>query len=726
MRSTSAAACFGASALFALLSCGDDATPIAITDAPNGMDARPANPTCVAPGRPPSTVDVRFERAFEPVALKSPIAMVQIPGDASRFFVVERAGRVVSFPASAPTVATPVLDITSKVNAGGEGGLLSVAFHPKFKDNGFLYASYTIHGAPNSDMRSIVTRFTSTDGGKTFGSETDVIAAFDQPYTNHKGGNLAFGPDGFLYAGFGDGGSGGDPLDHGQNTNLLFSKILRIDVDGPAPYGIPNDNPFKNGGGAPETFAYGFRNPWRFSFDRGTGDLWVADVGQDAWEEIDLVKRGGNYGWNAREGTHCFDQATCQKGGLVDPIYEYDHSEGKSITGGYVYRGTKAAPFIGTYVFADFVLSRIWALVDGPDGKKRAVQLNTNGPTGGWASFAEDEAGELYVIDLAGKIYAMVAGTPTPGGGNAAFPQKLSETGCFEKAHPDRPLPGTIPYGVSSPLWSDGATKDRWLAIPDGKTIHVGADGDWELPVGSVLVKTFHVAGKKIETRLFMRHDDGDWAGYTYEWSDDESDAQLLPSGKTKKVGDGTWTFPSRSECLACHTVAAGRSLGLEDGQLNGTFVYPTGANAARRSNQLTTLDHIGLFDAPHAAAGKTVAFPAPIGAGAPLEARAKSYLHANCSHCHRPEGTGGGPMDFRFATPVATMQTCGLDPQQGDLGVAGAKILAPGDPSHSILSLRPRALDSKRMPPLASRVVDEAGVSVLDDWIRSLASCPP
>ncbi|MDB4992731.1 MAG: hypothetical protein JWM74_163, partial [Myxococcaceae bacterium] len=633
--------------------------------------------------------------------------------------------RVVSFPAVAGTTATPVLDIKSKVTAAGEGGLLGIAFHPKFKDNGFLYASFTIPGAPSSNMRSTVSRFTSTDGGKTFGAETTIIAPFDQPYTNHKGGNIAFGPDGFLYIGFGDGGSGGDPLKHGQNTDLLFSKILRIDVDGGAPYAIPDDNPFKNGGGAPETFAYGFRNPWRWSFDRGTGDLWVGDVGQGAWEEIDIVKRGGNYGWNAKEGTHCFDDATCQKGGLTDPIFEYDRAEGKSITGGYVYRGTKIPAFVGTYVFGDFVASKIWALVDEPDGKKRTLQLNSAGPTGGWNSFAEDDAGELYAIDIAGKIYTMVGGTPTPGGTNTAFPQKLSETGCFEKDHPDRPLAGTIPYGVNSPLWSDGAEKDRWVAIPDGKTIHVGEGGDWDLPIGSVLIKTFKLGGKKIETRLFMRHDDGDWAGYTYEWNDDESDALLLPSNKTKQVGDATWYFPNRSECLGCHTVAAGRSLGLEDGQLNGAFLYPSGANAARRSNQITTLDHIGLFDAPHATPDKTTVFPTPTSSDAPLEARAKSYLQANCSHCHRPEGTGGGPMDFRFATPLAQANACGFSPQQSDLGVAGAVILAPGDPSHSVISLRMRALDGKRMPPLASRVVDNDGAGVIDDWIRSITACP-
>jgi uncharacterized repeat protein (TIGR03806 family) len=300
------------------------------------------------------------------------------------------------------------------------------------------------------------------------------------------------------------------------------------------------------------------------------------------------------------------------------------------------------------------------------------------------------------------------------------FPQSLSATGCVDPKDPTQPAPGLIPYDVGSPLWSDGAAKDRWLAIPDGKQIHVNADGDWDLPIGSVLMKRFTVGGTRAETRLLVRHSDGDWAGYSYEWNDAGTDATLLPAGKTKAVGGATWTYPSRPECLSCHTAAAGRSLGLETGQLNGDAIYPGNLIA----NQLATLDHIGLFDAPLGDPSTLARLPAPSGMD-PLEARARSYLHANCSICHRPTGPGKGPADFRYSTPFKMVGVCGAMPTEGDLGIAGAQLLQPGQPTKSIMSARIHALDVNRMPPLGTHVVDATGAKLIDDWITSVTVCP-
>jgi uncharacterized repeat protein (TIGR03806 family) len=275
---------------------------------------------------------------------------------------------------------------------------------------------------------------------------------------------------------------------------------------------------------------------------------------------------------------------------------------------------------------------------------------------------------------------------------------------------------------VNTALWSDGAQKDRWVAMPDGKNITINDAGHFDFPAGTVLMKTFSLGGKRIETRLFMRHDDGGWNGYTYEWRDDQTDAVLLAAGKTRTVGAQTWTYPSRSDCVRCHGEAAGRSLGLELGQLNGDYVYPA---TNRISNQLKTLDHIGMFDKP---LGKPVeqviAYPDPYG-NAPVEQRARAYLHANCANCHRPKGTGLGNMDLRFGTPFLDTKTCNVDPEQGDIGVAGAKLLVPGMPALSVLALRPHSPAANRMPPLASSIVDAPGVKVLDDWIKSVAACP-
>ena len=709
-----------------------------------GLDTRPANPTCKAPARPPSTAPVKWEQVFATVSLAAPMMMAQIPGDKTRWFVAMREGAIVSFPVTSPP-ATPTTVVTVPTISGlplsdsGEGGLLGFAFHPKFAQNGKMYVTWTTTGGGlAADMQSLVGELHSPDNGASFDTYKTILGPFAQPFTNHKGGGIAFGTDGLLYLSFGDGGDANDTHQSGQNPNGFFSKILRIDVDNvPAgqTYGIPSDNPFKNGGGEPAMFAMGLRNPFRFSIDRATNEVWVGDVGQDLYEEIDAkLKIGGNYGWPCREGLHDDPSNSgflpkCPLGpmtpGLIDPVIEQPHNgAARSIIGGVVYRGTAIPDFVGTYVFGDWVTQELFTLAFDP-GTGDAVQtLLADAPAASWVSFNEDNDGEVYAVALnQGAIYKLLPAPALADAGTNTFPDRLSKTGCVDPADPKKPAAGLIPYGVNAPLWSDGAQKDRWVALPDGKTITVSdVDGDFDFPIGTVLMKTFTVAGKRIETRLFMRHDDGGWNGYTFEWLDDQTDAVLLPAGKKKDLGTQSWTFPSRSECVNCHSEAAGHTLGPEIGQLNGDYVY-TATN--RISNQLQTFDHIGLFDKP---LGKPVeqlvAYPDPYGTTA-LEQRARAYLHANCSNCHRPKGPGLGTMDLRFATAFTDTKTCNATPAGGDIGVPGAKLLTPGMPETSILSLRPHSAAANRMPPLASSRVDEPGVKVLDDWIRSIAACP-
>jgi uncharacterized repeat protein (TIGR03806 family) len=258
--------------------------------------------------------------------------------------------------------------------------------------------------------------------------------------------------------------------------------------------------------------------------------------------------------------------------------------------------------------------------------------------------------------------------------------------------------------------------------LPDDKTITVNADGDWDLPIGSVLVKTFAVEGKRLETRLFMRHDDGNWGGYTYEWDDEGNDATLLPAGKLRALDGATsWAYPSRSQCIQCHSVAAGGTLGLETGQLNREFTY-TSTN--RISNQLATLEHIGVLAAPIGPPEAAAKLADPASTSEPIESRARSYLHANCSHCHRPMGGGQGMMDLRSANSLADTKTCAEMNTQGPVGGA-MQLVVPGNPDQSILSLRLHATDNKRMPPVGVTLTDDAGATVVDEWIRSLAACP-
>lgn len=693
-----------------------------------GLDQRPANPTCIAPARPPATGAVKFERVFQTVNLVQTISLGQPPGDSSRWFAASRTGKITSFPAASPPAQpTDVADVAAlagrPVETEQEGGFLGFAFHPQFATNGRLYVSWTTTdaGGPASEVGYL----TTTNGGASFTSYTKIFG-FNRTKFEHNGGGIAFTKDGYLLLGFGD--ATNDT--HGQRLRTFNSRILRIDVDHPEggkAYGIPASNPFKNGQNEepPEVYATGFRNPFRLSVDRETGEVWVGDVGEDSYDEINRVVSGGNYGWPCREGAHDYkatDAWLCPSTtGLIDPVSEHQHTDGgRSVTGGVVYRGGAIPGFQGTYVYGDFIKNELWALTLDGSGKGTPVLLNEAGPAIPATHFAEGDDGEVYVSTiLANEIYKMMPADTTV---VSTFPDRLSKTGCVDPADPKKPAAGLVGYTVNAALWSDGAEKERFIAIPDGTTIKVGADGDFDFPVGTVLVKSFSLAGKRIETRLFIRHADGDWAGYSYEWNDEQTDAVLLGAGKSKKVGAQTWSFPSRSECLRCHTRAAGRTLGLELAQLNGDFVY---ASTNRIANQLSTLEHIGLFAASLGKpAAEIAALPDPYGT-APLEQRARAYLHGNCSMCHRPDGGAArAPMDFRFTNSFADTKTCNVASGVEDIGVANAKVLVPGKPEQSLISVRMHATDGIRMPPLGTKIVDEKGTKLIDDWIRA-ASCP-
>jgi uncharacterized repeat protein (TIGR03806 family) len=677
---------------------------------PAGLDRRPVNTTCLAPSVRAST-----ERVYPALGFSSPILWLQAPGEPNRAFVAEQGGLIKTFPHDdGATATTTFIDLTGTVRHEGEMGLLGMAFHPDWAQNRKAILSYVDDGG-STGFRTVISRFTSLDGGQTLapGSE-EVLLTIEHPYGNHKGGNVAFGPDGRLYAGIGDGGSGGDPHNHAQNPNSLLGKMLRIDVDAtPDPglaYAIPSDNPFAGGGGRGEIYALGFRNPWRFSFDRGGVDLWLGDVGQGDWEEVDQVVLGGNYGWRIKEGSHCYLPPNgCGGTGLIDPVAEYSHAEGISITGGFVYRGTRNANLVGRYVYGDFGSGRIWALEGGVPRLLQDTSLLIS-------SFGQGEDGEIYVVHYNGAIHRLVE--PEDDAPHEVG-ELLSATGCFDPADPKRPAEGLIPYEVNAQLWSDGAAKERYLAIPNGTRITVGADGDWEFPEGSVLAKTFLVEGRRIETRLFMHHAGG-WAGYSYERNDAETDATLLTAEKTKPVGDGLWYFPSRADCMQCHTSAAGFTLGPETAQMNREIRYPTG----RSANQIPTLARIGLLaNLPNKPLHALPRYADPTG-NRPARERARAYLQANCAICHRPGGTTQAFMDLRYATPLAKMNICNVAPTAGDLGVTGAALLTPGKPAASILSYRVGRRDGFQMPPLATLVVDWTGTDAVDDWIAGLTGC--
>jgi len=334
---------------------------------------------------------VQLVKALGGLTFNSMTGAFQAPD--GRWYVLEQPGRILTFR-EGDARATVFLDIRDHVEFGGEKGLLGFAFAPDFAQSGIFFLDYT-RGGP---LRTEITSFTSSNAVADNASEK-LILEIGQPFDNHNGGQIAFGPDGYLYIGMGDGGSGGDPMRNGQNRNVLLAKLLRINVSDRTRYTVPADNPFAAGGGRGEIWAYGLRNPWRFSFDTATGALWLADVGQDSYEEIDVVTRGANYGWNIMEGMHCYNASRCDMTGLTYPVAEYDHTEGCSVTGGFVHRG--AAPDLsGVYFFGDYCSGRIWGLrLQGGRVVALAQIAKANFQI---SSFAQDRAGEVYVLQYAG------------------------------------------------------------------------------------------------------------------------------------------------------------------------------------------------------------------------------------------------------------------------------------------------------------------------------------
>lgn len=334
--------------------------------------------------------------------LSSPLGLEHPNDNSGRMFVVQQPGtiRIIQNGALLPQ---PFLDISSKVMFQDEMGLLGVTFHPNFATNRKFYVNYTRNNV--GQFQSVIAEYQASPTNANFSDPATerILLTVDQVsnFTNHKAGQLAFGADGFLYFGLGDGGSGGDPFGHGQDTQILLGKLMRIDVNSTSAgkqYAIPPDNPFVAGGGLPEIYAYGFRNPWRFSFDTASGRLFMADVGQDSFEEIDIVQKGGNYGWNTMEGFHCFNPASgCNMTGLSLPIIEIPHPEAEAVIGGFVYHGNAVAGMQGMYVFGD-LSGKIWSLTEGPPNTFTRSVLSTPGFS--ISSFGQDASGELYIVDI--------------------------------------------------------------------------------------------------------------------------------------------------------------------------------------------------------------------------------------------------------------------------------------------------------------------------------------
>jgi len=702
---------------FLLAGCRDPSDPTG--PPPKTPPVTEPDPPCVAPPRPQEGIDGSLNRVFGSVDLQEPTAgILQTSALPGWWYAWEKTGRVVRF-ADDPAADTMevVLDLTSVVDSDGEErGLLGMAFHPDFATNGWVFLDYTV-SRPGLPYATVLSRFTSPDGGATLDPASELLLIYNRKVqTGHNGGNLAFGPDGYLYSAWGDGGVVGDPDNYAQDLDTLFGKVLRIDVDDDElpvrPYAIPPDNPFALGGGRPEIWAWGFRNPWRWTFDSVTGDLWLGDVGHQSWEEIDLVVGGGNYGWHLKEGATCYTPLVdCDPlGETIDPVLALQHVTVAAVIAGVVYRGAAFPELDGKLLFNDYVKDDVFVLEYDPLTGAPFAKLGLSG-SNDLVHWATGNDGEAYALSLDAKIYRL---EPRTGEVPPPFPPTLSETGCTAADDPRLPDPALVPFSPAQPFWSDGLDKVRWLSVPPGKQLDVNGL-DLGFPVGTVLLKELRDGERRVETRLFVRHDDG-WAGYTYLWRADQSEADLLEGTVEVDLGDQVWTVPSRNECFSCHTQAAGRALGLELPQLDHDLVYPDGTTA----NQLDHLVSLGLLDPDVEHPGPFPAIDGP----EPVELRARAWLHVNCSPCHQP--TGGTPvdLDLRFTTDLRETGLCG-EPTAGDLGLEDALLIAPGEPERSVVVQRAGARGLHQMPPIGTDEVDVVGLGVLTEWVAGLPSCP-
>jgi uncharacterized repeat protein (TIGR03806 family) len=711
----------------------------------SGLEKRELWTTSKVKGSPEPPAPYSMARVYPKLKFFEALELCAVPGKRA-WVVAERPGKVYHFDA-APAKAEPkvILDVQHTV--------YGAVLHPKFQDNGYLYLAEVPDGGKETPDGTRVVRYT-VDRAKMTADPATAKLILTWPNGGHNGGCLRFGPDGMLYVSTGDGSGIADSLETGQNLGTVLGKILRIDVDRPDEgkgYSVPKDNPFANTAGTRgEIWAYGIRQSWKISFDTATGDLWAGEIGQDLWEMVYKVEKGGNYGWSVQEGNHPFRPE--RKRGptpILKPVVEHTHAEFRSITGGFVYHGKKHAALKGAYIYGDYDTGRVWMLRYDAKTKRVTEHQELCDTTLRIVAWAQDADGEVYALDfIDGGIYEL-APAPAAPKDRPEFPRKLSQTGLFADTAKHVPEKGLIPYSVNAELWSDGAIKERFIAVPGDAKIEFetvtypqpapGSVPGWRFPDGTVLVKTFSLETapgkrKRLETRLLVaervggteEYGDQVWNGYTYIWNDEDTDAELADIkgvDRTYPVGDGKlvrqqkWHFPSRAECTMCHTVTAKYALGVNTAQMNRDHDY--GGVVA---NQLATLEHIGVFDKKLPKPPRELEKLADHrDTKASLEARARAYLHANCSHCHRKWGGGNAEFQLLHTLPLKDLGVLDVKPGQGAFDLKDPRILVPGHPGRSMLHHRMTRLGLGRMPHIASNAVDEEAVKLIGDWIKEM-----
>jgi len=712
--------------------------------------------------------------AFPGLTFGSVVGMATPPGETNRLFVLDEAGRILVITNLANPTLTTFMDLSGQVYFNGESGLLGLAFHPGYASNRYFFVFYSLMSSTTQHTNYLhqrLSRFqTSPNDPNQAPTNSEVVLisqADDAP--NHNGGDLHFGPDGYLYVSLGDGGMQYDGSHNSQRIDKdFFSAIMRLDVDSPPRagsllpnphpantnfginYRIPADNPyigrtrFDNVAVNPtnvhtEFYAVGFRNPWRFSFDPVTGFLYCGDVGQDTYEEVDVVTKGGDYGWAYREGLHAGYKSGSPGEPLINPIQEYAHSangtnQGNAVIGGVVYRGSRLSQLVGMYVFGDNGSGNIWALRYNVTNTVPFVQLTT---LVGLSALGTDPSnGDVLLANVNnGVISRLIYNATTTG---TPLPATLFQTGAFTnltslaaQTDPLTPNVGVMPYDINVPFWSDNARKTRWVFRSNTNlAFSFSPNGNWSFPTGTVWVKHFDLeltngvasSAKRLETRLLVKNSGGIY-GVTYRWGSSLTNATLVPEegmDETFTIYDGgtsraqNWHYPSRGECIICHTPAGGYALGFRTEQLNRDVDFGSGP-----TNQLAALSHGGYFSAPITNLKLLPMLVPATNSDWSREWRVRSYLAANCRQCHQPGGSALGYWDARSSNALSASGLIN-GALNNNFADTNNRVIVPGSPAHSMLLSRISTRGPTQMPPLDSSVLDTQAIALVTAWITN------
>lgn len=726
---------------------------------PDGQ--RPVLSTSRVIGSPDPPLPYTTQRLYPKLNLNFPVAVVLQP-QSDRLWTITLDGpngmTIIRRFVDHPDVAE-----TEMILPADDRVAYDIVFHPRFLENGFVYVGHNRPLQPGGEKYSRISRFKMNPLPPYEFDAKSETTMIEWPSDGHNGAAMSFGLDGMMYVTSGDGTSDSDTNLRGQEMSHLTSKVLRIDVDHPTnatAYTVPSDNPFvATPTIAPETWAFGLRNPWRMTVDRETGHIWVGNNGQDLWEQVFFVRKGDNYGWSVYEGSHPFYlKRELGPAPHVKPMLEHHHTEARSLTGGIVFYGSGLDQLRGAYLYGDHSTGKIWgARHDGTTLLWHQELADTPFHISG---FGTNRRGELLICDYVGNgegaFHTLVPQPPQSK--TADFPRLLSETGLFRSVAGHVVEPALIPYTVNAPLWSDGADKSRFIAIPGASPkIEITNNRGWGFPNETVLVKSFSLeltAGmpeskRWIETRLLTKQQN-EWIGYSYRWNDQQTDATLVskegldvdftiqsPAGPRRQ----TWRFPSRTECMVCHSRALNFVLGLSTGQMNREFKSPAGfgyvlpkdkkpaAETVVKSdgpvppveNQLAMLQRLGLFKLEKAV-DELERLADPYDDKEALDRRAKSYLHSNCAICHVDAGGGNAQMLLEYSTPLTKMKIVNAIPVHDRFGLPEARLVAPGHPERSVLLHRVAMRGRGQMPQLATSVTDGPAVSMLTEWIKQMA----